>query len=366
MILRAALAASRAAHLSHEFSPRCRSSDQAWDLHGPEGLSIRVLGLGATWVSCRMPLPGGPRELLLGYDDEASYRRQQSYLGVTLGRYANRIGHGQLQWQGQTMALDRLPDQPHHLHGGPQGFDQRRWRLLDQRPDQLRLGLQSPDGDQGYPGALSVELSYRMGPNLTVEISHRATVTAPCPVNLSAHPYFNLDGQGDARAQQLQVAASHVLPVDGQGLPNAALAPVATADGGVFDFSAPRPISRHAAERAASPQSQPPEVYDHAFLLDPECAALSRPAAVLTAADGQVALSLYTTLPALQLYTGQHLAGGTRGCHPSWPDGSGVALEPQFLPDSPNHPEWPQPTCWLLPGEVYQHRLVYRFSRPAS
>lgn len=327
---------------------RCAEASEAWDLIGPEGLKIRVLGLGATWVSCRVPLAGGDREVLLGFASEADYLRQKSYLGATIGRYANRIADARLHWQGRDIQLERSPGSAHLLHGGPQGFDRRRWRMCEHRDPLLRLSLHSAAGDQGFPGALDAEVSYRMLARHAVEIRFQAQVSAPCPVNLSNHAYFNLDGGGDARRQSLSIRANHYLPVDAQGIPTAPLCALAGRD---CDFQASRTVRG---------------IYDHAFLLDAGCADLCLRAAQLRASDQRVHLDIHTSLPALQLYTGQFLAEGTRDCAEPWPDCSGIALEPQFLPDSPNHPEWPQPSCWLLPGQRYDHRIVYRFTTRAT
>lgn len=336
-----------------ESDPGNSAARRSWKLTGPDGLQIEVLQLGATWASCRLPLADGTRrELLLGFETETDYLRQTSYIGATIGRYANRIAHGRVSWQGQQIELDRAPGSAHHLHGGPKGFDRRRWRLIEHTVDRLRLALHSPDGDQGYPGALACELSYRMLAGDAVELQFCAEVSRPCPLGLTSHPYFNLDGCGDARSQHLLIAADRYLPVAGDGIP--AGPPCGLSNTG-FDFRALRPIAPDVAGQRLA-------VYDHAYLLDRSCASMQRPAARLQSADRRVGLEIFTTLPALQLYTGQHLAQGTRECSSAWPDCSGIALEPQFLPDSPNHPEWPQPGCWLLPGQVYEHRIAYRFS----
>lgn len=325
-----------------------------WTLRGPDGLQIEVLALGASWASCRLQVGTETRELLLGFDAQTDYLQQTSYIGATIGRYANRIADGRLAWQDRRIELDRAPGAAHHLHGGPVGFDRRRWRLIEHTVNTLRLALHSPDGDQGYPGALDCELNYRMLAGHAVQLHFCAEVSRPCPVALTSHPYFNLDGGGDARSQHLSIAASRYLPVDRNGIPDQRLCSV---DGSAFDFRALRPIVPNVGVPPAA-------VYDHAFLLDADCAAMQKPAVRLQSADRRVQLQISTTLPALQLYTGQHLAQGTRQCSSVWPDCSGIALEPQFLPDSPNHPEWPQPGCWLLPGQVYEHRIVYRFSAP--
>lgn len=294
-----------------ESEPGSNAARRSWKLAGPDGLQIEVLELGASWASCRLQVGNDTRELLLGFDSETDYLRQTSYIGATIGRYANRIAHGRVSWQGLQIELERAPGAAHHLHGGPEGFDRRRWHLIEHTDYTLRLALHSPDGDQGYPGALDCELSYRMHAGHTVELRFCARVTQPCPVGLTSHPYFNLDGGGDARSQHLSIAADRYLPVDAEGIP---LGPLCAVGGSAYDFRAPRPIA----------DGPPLTVYDHAFLLDADCSAMQKPAARLQSADQRVQLEIFTTLPALQLYTGQHLAQGTRTCSRNWPDCSGI------------------------------------------
>lgn len=377
-----------------DLAPGDASDAYGWTLTGPDGLQIRVLRLGASWVGCRVPLAGpggegagpggGPRaavapavpevpevrEVLLGFNDLDSQRRNRAYVGATVGRWANRIAGLALRRGGQSWPLASEPGLNHQLHGGPGGFHQRDWTLLERGPHHLRLGLHSPDGDQGFPGALDVAVSYSLPGDGTVQVDFHALLHGgqPCPVGLTNHAYFQLDGRGqgeqlaaqeggpggpggnaslrwqDVRTQALQLAASHVLPVDGHGLP---LGGPQTVEGRAMDYRRARPIA---------------QALDHAFLLDGGTDLSStRPAATLQSADGRVRLELSTTLPALQVYTGHFLAPCTQGCQPQWPDFSAVALEPQYLPDSPHHPEWPQPDCWLQPGQAWVQRNRYRF-----
>lgn len=357
-----------------DLTPDDAADADGWTLTGPDGLQIQVLRLGASWVSCRVPLAGPEfREVLLGFDDLASQRRNRAYVGATVGRWANRIAGLVLRRGGQSWPLASEPGLNHQLHGGPGGFHQRDWTLLERGPHHLRLGLHSPDGDQGFPGALDVAVSYSLPGDGTVQIDFHALLHGdqPCPVGLTNHAYFQLDGRGegeqlagqdgglgepggkaslrwqDVRTQTLQLAATHVLPVDGHGLPTGGPQAV---EGRAMDY------------RRARSVAQP---LDHAFLLDGAGDAASAPterlAATLQSADGRVRLELSTTLPALQVYTGHFLAPCTQGCQPQWPDFSAVALEPQYLPDSPHHPEWPQPDCWLQPGQAWVQRNRYRF-----
>ena len=212
------------------------------------------------------------------------------------------------------------------------------------------------DGDQGFPGRLQVQLHLRLRGPLSLEMATEAQVSAPCPVAITQHAYFNLDGHlADARGQSLQLQARQWLPVDDDLIP---LGPLADVHGTGFDFRSPKPIAR---DWARDEVQRAGAGFDHAFLLDEACRDLSVPAARLTSADGRLAMALETTMPALQLYAGQMLRGAAAPTGEPIARGAGIALEPQFLPDSPHHPEWPQPSCWLLPGQVYRHLIRWHF-----
>jgi aldose 1-epimerase len=329
------------------------------DLRSADGLHLRLMDQGATWLSCQVPLGDGEqREVILGCAAPADYARQTAFLGATIGRYANRIGHASVAHDGRRWQLAPFPaGSAHQLHGGPVGFDKRRWNIEAQQPDQVMLSLTSEAGDQGYPGRLHVQVTFRVQAPLTIQMDCEARVDAPSPVCITQHSYFNLDApHGDARAQRLQIRAAAYLPVDADLIPLDAPSAVA---GTSFDFRASKPILR---DWLQDEQQRCGGGYDHAFLLQGDCAALGADAAILQSADDRVALHLATTLPSVQFYGGQFLAGTPRRGGGTYPAFAGVALEPQFLPDSPNHPEWPQPSCWLLPGQVYRHTLRYRFA----
>ena len=318
------------------------------------GMQMTVMDWGATWLSCRVPVGGETREVLLGCDSLADHFSQTAYLGATIGRYANRIRNARLRQGGQKINL--LPNQgAHQLHGGPEGFDRRRWRILEHSRTHALFGIDSPAGDQGFPGNLHATVCYRLQGN-AVHLAFAATVDEACPICLTNHAYFNLDGiQGDIRRHSLSIEAKAFLPVDEELVPLGELADVA---GSGFDFIRPKPIGR---DFLCDEQQRLARGYDHAFLLDAPCRDLSRAAVTLSSGDGRLRMDLFTTLPALQLYTGNYLAGVPARHGGAYADHQGVALEAQFLPDSPNHPEWPQQDCWLRPGEAYLHETVLRF-----
>lgn len=321
------------------------------------GLAVSVSPIGASWLSCDVPMAdGSQRSVVLRRVEPPDQTTRDAYLGATVGRYANRIAGGQITHGERVWSLHKQPGSPHQLHGGPEGFATRKWTVAEADETTVRFTLTSAEGDQGYPGELRAEMIYRMVDAMTLELTALATTTASTPVCLTNHAYFNLDGcSDDVRRHRLTIASERYLPIDRELIP---LGQLATVQDTVFDFRTPMSLqarwNRDEQQRRASG-------YDHAYLLHPDCAAMTRPAAELTSADGALTLALFSTLPAIQLYSGQFLAGVPRpqgGCYSAC---AGVALESQFLPDSPNHPEWPQPSCWLQPGEVYQHITRYTF-----
>ena len=319
------------------------------------GTRLSLMDWGATWLSCRVPVGGGEREVLLGCARLADYFTQTAFVGATIGRYANRIGGAQLTRHGRTIALTPTAG-GHQLHGGPQGFDRRRWRIVRQAANEVVLGIESADGDQGFPGKLCATVCYRLEAGGRLAMDYTAQVDAPCPVNLTNHAYFNLDGEAtDIRQHRLQINASYYLPVDRELIP---LGPLQRVEGTSFDFSRAKAIGR---DFLSDEQQRLARGYDHAYLLAPECREMAGVAASVVAGDGRLAMDAYTSKPALQFYSGNYLAGvpardgGTYSAH------QGLALETQFLPDSPNHPEWPQPDCWLNPDETYRYSTVLVF-----
>lgn len=319
------------------------------------GLKLDLIDWGATWVSCRVPVAGVEREVLLGYAKLADYFTAQGYLGVTVGRFANRIGNSRVERDGKVFEL--TPNQGmHQLHGGPAGLSARRWKILEQGKAHVLFGIESPDGDQGYPGNLAATVCYRLEDGFRISMEYTATVDAPCPVNFTNHAYFNLDGAAtDVREHVLQIAAHEYLPTDENLIPLGKLAPVA---GTGFDFNAPKKIG---ADFLVDAQQKTALGYDHAYQLDASCREMKAVAASALSGDGKLAMDLLTTKPAMQFYSGNHLAGISARDGGTYAPHQGFALETEFLPDCPNHPEWPEADCWLLPGEQYKQTTVLVF-----
>ena len=337
---------------------------QLISLTHPSGLALDLMNRGATWLSCRVPMGGNSsREVILGCLKPCDYELQGAYLGAMIGRYTNRIADAVFARNQRTYHLTRTDGTRHQLHGGPDGFHRRYWSVISQSAISVRFRLESPDGDQGYPGDLIVFVQVILSGPRQITLDITAETTEDCPVCLTHHPYFNLDAvHDDARHHSLEIAAEQFLPIDSTLIPTGSLAAVdSPAHGGAFDFRQSRTISSRWLPEL-QPQQQLADGYDHAYLLLEDARIGCRPAAVLRSSDKRLSMQITTSMPALQLYTGQHLAGiigrdglPLRAC-------AGIALEPEFLPDSPNHPEWPQPTCWLASDETYRHTIRYDFN----
>lgn len=324
-------------------------------LRNDAGMVVTLMDWGATLLSARIPLSDGSvREALLGCASPEQYPHQAAFLGASIGRYANRIADSRYTFAGETVEL--IPSQgDNQLHGGPDGFDKRRWQIVNQNDRQVLFALTSDDGDQGFPGHLCATAQYRLTDDNRISITYRATVDKPCPVNLTNHVYFNLDGdKTDVRQHKLQILADEYLPVDEMGIPHDGLKSVA---GSTFDFRSPKIIS---SEFLTDDDQRKVKGYDHAFLLQAQGDA-RKPVAMVWSQDEKLQMEVYTSAPALQFYSGNFLDGTPSRGPEVYADWQGLALESEFLPDSPNHPEWPQPDCFLRPGEEYSSLTEYRF-----
>lgn len=315
------------------------------------GLEIRVMDQGATWLSCLVPLADGSRrEVLLGCCSLDDYLAQKSFLGATIGRYANRIAGSRFTLDGKEFSLTASQGR-NCLHGGPDGFDRRRWEVAAEAQDRIELTLNSPDGDQGFPGNARISTVYRVTED-SVVIEYTASVDAPCPVSLTNHGYFNLDGSADVLAHSLRLSASRYLPVDGELIPLAEPAPV---EGSSFDFRSSQVIG---SRLLADEQQKIARGYDHSFLLDDACRGGETPAAEARSADGSVVMRLFTDLPAVQFYSGNYLDGtpAREGVYGRY---AGFALEPGFTPDAPNRKGGE--ACILRPGQLARHFIRFQF-----
>ena len=324
-------------------------------LSNDAGLEAEVLPFGATLARLRAPdREGRLGDVVLSLAAPAEYRGPHPYLGATVGRYANRIGGARFMLDGRPYVL-AANDGPNHLHGGPRGLSRRPWRVLERFAVPggagVLLGIESPDGDEGYPGAVAITARYALGGDGALRIDYHATSDAPTVLSLANHAYFHLDDAGATPVLDhlLWLGASRYTPVDVGGVPTGAIEPVA---GTPFDFTKPRALGERIAALVPSRGG-----YDHNFALD-AAGDLSAPAARLVAPRSGRVLEVRTTQPGLQLYTGNFLNGELRcraGLRPGrW---SAVCLETQAFPDAPNEPRFP--SARLEPGQPYHHTTVY-------
>jgi aldose 1-epimerase len=324
-------------------------------LRSAAGVEAEVLPFGATLARLRAPdRTGRLGDVVLSLASPADYRGDHPHVGSTVGRYANRIGGASFALDGRRYTLG-ANDGPNHLHGGPRGLSRRPWRELERCAlpggAGVLLGIESPDGDEGYPGALAITARYALDGAGALRIDYHATSDAPTVLSLAPHAYFHLDDGGASPVLDhvLWLRASRYTPVDPSGLPTGAIEPVA---GTPFDFTTPRALGERIEELVPSRGG-----YDHNFALD-AAGDLAAPAARLVAPRSGRVLTVHTTQPGLQLYTGNFLAGDLRcrgGARPGrW---CAVCLETQSFPNAPNEPRFP--SARVAPGVPYHHTTVY-------
>lgn len=297
-------------------------------------------------------------DVVLGFDTLEGYLASSPYFGAVVGRCANRIAHGRFALDGVTYQL-ACNDGANHLHGGVRGFDKVLWQgtpTSDEAMPGVTFAYESADGEEGYPGALSVQVSYLLSGEGALHVRYRATTNRPTIVNLTQHSYFNLAARdGDVLGHELTVNASRFTPVDAGLIPTGELRPV---DGTPFDFRTPIAIGT----RIGTPDRQLEVAggYDHNFVLDRgDDRSLALAARVVEPRSGRT-LEVRTTQPGLQLYSGNFLDGSITGkAGRRYGHRSGFCLETQHFPDSPNHPAFP--SVVLRPDDQYESESVYLF-----
>ena len=328
-------------------------------LTNSHGLVATITNYGGIVVSLLVPDRDGKLgDIVLGYDTLAGYLVASPYFGCVVGRYGNRIAKGEFRLDGRTYSLAKN-DGDNHLHGGKTGFDKVVW-LPQPLPANDRVGLQlqylSHDGEEGYPGALSVTVTYTLSDQSEFIVEYLATTDKATVVNLTHHSYFNLDGADeDALGHWLTINADSFTPVDRSLIPTGEIRAVR---GTPMDFTRPKTIG--ADVRSNDPQLAIGHGYDHNWVLNRNQDGLSLAASLVGPRSGRV-MEILTTEPGIQFYGGGWLDGAIvgkegRAYGPCW----GLCLETQHYPNSPNQVGFP-PTV-LRPGETYRSRTVHRFS----
>ncbi len=323
------------------------------------GATVKITNLGGRITELHVPdSKGHSQSIVLGYDSLKSYEEPNPFFGAIVGRFANRIAKGNFS----------IDDNPYHippnngenaLHGGPDGFDKRLWRASPSNPNgtpTLRLALDSPDGDQGFPGNLETRVTYSLSEKNELRIDYVASTDKPTIINLSNHSYFNLAGPGtrDVLDHLILIHADHYIPVNNHLIPTGQIATVKSTP---FDFTTPQTIGSRITEVQNG--------YDHNFVLKsaPNGQAQgfspgSPSVRVIEETTGR-GLELLTDQPGIQLYTGGFLNGSNTGIGGTYNRFGAFCLETQHFPDSPNQPNFPNTI--LRPGQTFTSTTLYRF-----
>ena len=327
-----------------------------YTLRNTNGVELDVINYGGIVTSFRVPdRAGNFTDVVLGYDSLASYEASNPYFGAIIGRYGNRIARGKFTLDGREYSLP-VNNGPNHLHGGD-GYDKVFWEISQHNSSSVQLTYRSPDGEQGYPGNLDIDVTYTLNDANEFRIDYEAVTDQPTVVNLTQHSYFNLAGhnQGDILDHELEINGAKFLPVDETLIPTGRVQDV---KGTPFDFTSFKRIGTDLAKKDR--QLEYGNGYDHCWILDDADGSLRKVATLRHPKNGRK-LEVLTTEPGLQFYSGNFLDGkniGKGGYAYQFRDG--LCLETQHYPDSPNQPLFP--SVVLRPGETYRTTTVYRFS----
>lgn len=334
---------------------------EIYTLSNKNGVEVRIMNYGGVVVSLRTPdRKATLDDIVLGFDRIEDYLKENPFFGALVGRYGNRIAKGKFKLGGKQYTL-AVNNGENHLHGGLKGFDKALWtaKPLDTTAGVgVELTHTSPDGDEGYPGALQVKVTYTLTDQNEVKIDYFAITDKETVVNLTNHSYFNLRGAGEGEiiSTELTINADKFTPVDKGLIPTGEMRPV---KGTPFDFTKPKPIGQNIYDETDE-QIKFGGGYDHNFVLNKGAGGLTKAAEAYDSKTGRV-LEVFTTEPGVQFYTGNFLDGKLYGKgNKAYNKRFAFCLETQHYPDSPNKPEFP--TTTLRPGEKYQSQTMWKFS----
>ncbi len=333
----------------------------------PDGTPVDLITLTQGNLSCELITYGGavrslivpdcdghPTDVVLGLDTLEDYRSQDKYLGAIVGRYANRIADASFCLNGKEYPL-AANNGPNHLHGGLEGFNSQVWTVESKEANRVVLSRISPDGEEGYPGTLSVQVTYTLTDD-TLEIDYQARCDQDTICNLTNHSYFNLAGHnsGLINEQYVQINAASYTPTFPGSIPTGQIMPV---DGTPMDLRQACRIGDHVDDDF--PQLIMAGGYDHNWVIDGPFGTL-RPAAAAWCEETGITMEVLTTMPGVQFYTANFLEGCPNGKDGApYGNRSAFCLETQYYPDSPHHENFPSPI--LRAGEIYRHKTIYRF-----
>lgn len=328
-------------------------------LRNKAGMEVQITDYGGYIVSLMAPDRTGKHEpMTLGVPTCADYLKGTPSFGPIIGRFGNRIANAKFSLEGKeyTLAANTIGN---HIHGGRVGFDKKLWAATPVKGDEpaLKLRYTSPDGEEGYPGTLAVEVTYTLQKDNALRIDYQATTDKSTVLNLTNHAYFNLSGmKRDVMNHELMLKADHYLPTNAAQIPTGEIRPVADTP---FDFTKLTTIGTRINDTTDT-QIKYGHGYDHCWVFPDASKKLKLGAVVYEPVSGRV-MEMYTTEPGVQLYTANHLSGKIRGKEGiAYPRRFGFCLETQHFPDSPNQPAFP--TTTLKPGETYRSTTMYKFS----
>jgi len=329
-----------------------------YTLENHNGMKARITNYGGIVVSLFVPDKSGELDdIVLGYDSLSGYINNNSpYFGALIGRYGNRISRGKFTLNGKEYTL-ATNNGPNHLHGGLMGFNKVVWDVDEKPGRSLALTYFSKDGEEGYPGNLSVKVVYTITDKNELRIEYSATTDMPTVINLTHHSYFNLAGagKGDILSHELMINANRFTPVDSTLIPTGESRNV---KGSPFDFRKPQSVGERINDN--DEQLRYGRGYDHNFVLNRGAKDLKLAARVFEKSTGRL-MEVFTTEPGVQFYSGNFLDGTNIGKNGiSYKHRYGLCLETQHFPDSPNKPQFPSTV--LNPGKKYSSTTVYRFS----
>lgn len=330
-----------------------------YTLRNAKGAEARICNYGGLVISLKVPdRKGHLDDVVLGYDNLDDYLKDSPFFGAMVGRYGNRIAKGKFTLDGKSYTL-AINNGPNALHGGIKGFDKQVWdatiQVTPDSPPSLELRYVSKDGEEGYPGTLSVTAVYTLTDDNALKLEYTATTDKDTVVNLTQHSYFNLSGKGDILNHLVMIRADKFTPVDETLIPTGELRPV---EGTPFDFRKPTAIG--ARINQDDQQLKFGGGYDHNWIINKPLGKLGLAARVYDPASGRV-LEVLSSEPGLQFYTGNFLDGKLKG-KGGWAYTRRCAfcMEPQHYPDSPNQPNFPPVV--LKPDQIYKNTIIFRFS----
>lgn len=330
-------------------------------LQNARGTKLFVSNYGATAQAlCLLTANGSYEDVLLGYNSLEEYTQDEFYIGSVIGRYANRIGKGQFEVDGQRYQL-HVNKGGYHLHGGKEGFSKKVFdftRPPSLQPSFIAFSYTSPDGEEGFPGRLQLDVSYTLTDDDTWEIEYRAATDKATIVNFTQHAYFNLSGmeQDSVGNHELKIWSQHYLPVNGQQLPTGQLSRVRDT---AFNFSQYKKME--AQWDIPNEQLRISGGYDHSFVLKDQTSAQLKKAAAVRLPSHDRQMEVWTTEPAVHFYSGNFLnvSNGKNG--KQYGSRAGFCLETGHFPDAPNHAHFPSTV--LQAGERFYSKTLFKFSR---